>query len=303
MAARSFKPALYFSRPCYSGSNSRGVRSDETFVATLTSLTMENECDMGSSGGAKRNQCPRSNSGYSTTADLVGKNSIPIAIERPTKTARSYTPLTARGELPGGYFPNHEQIDYRAQYIRGFTDLSRTSNRYSPLDSTNMSTVSSTANSPFFSPQNSSCIPGSSSEPPLIPTGKYHPSIYNSPANTPVKASYQSRYSSFDSLSIPPILSKRDQSRKRHQEHNKLDGTSKKLQQYQRDMIAQAKKAVKDRTMNDWKPAGITLRPTNVSADGITPFELENEMTEYITSHEKNRHEWKEYNNPRHAGL
>merc|ERR1711939_261884 len=38
------------------------------------------------------------------------KRSQPIAIEPPSRGTAAYTPLSARGDLPGGYFPNHEEI-------------------------------------------------------------------------------------------------------------------------------------------------------------------------------------------------
>merc|ERR1712230_206923 len=118
------------------------------------------------------------------------KRSQPIAIEPPSRGTAAYTPLSARGDLPGGYFPNHEEITkpYRSHpfsYHHGRSHQNESTMTMSPTFSpTSDSTpkVPTHLLSPSAFGQLSPTIP----ETLRIPMGKYHPSNYKSPASTEV---------------------------------------------------------------------------------------------------------------------
>ncbi|CAD6501560.1 BgTH12-01811 [Blumeria graminis f. sp. triticale] len=260
-----------------SGSTNHARREDQ-LVATLTSLSMEANGGTIVAGGArKRNRTVMS--GSASSVDPTGHKSSPIAIEFPA-IARVYTPLTARGDLPGGYFPNHEQKDHRPRRIHGLSELSRAVHHYDPMDSPTFSKT--IANSALLSPQAIS-PPVLSPEPLIMPTGKYYPSNYMcfNESNRPTP----SKFLSPKNLSIPTIPKRGKERQSVHE--RKTPDVTRKLQQYQQEMLAQAKKAVKERGIITKKPQSITLRPIEAGPGGITPFELEGETNGYLTEGER----------------
>lgn len=118
----------------------------------------------------------------------------------------------------------------------------------------------------------------------MIPMGKYHPSVYKSPASTEVSTPNATPRPSFlppTSLSIP-ASTKRGQHRPGHE--RKSSDVKRKLQQYQQNMIAQAKSAASRPTTAKsgvTKPASPRLLPAG-SPGPITPFELEGESDGYL---------------------
>ncbi|KAG9242813.1 hypothetical protein BJ878DRAFT_149659 [Calycina marina] len=119
MASRSFKPASYLSnapspglkpttRPPFSRSHSNSsaqsthsATSDDSLLFTLRITDDTQKSDAG------QPQSPSSTQG-STSDDPARKKSMPIPIASSISRERAYTPLSARGDLPSGYFPNHE---------------------------------------------------------------------------------------------------------------------------------------------------------------------------------------------------
>ncbi|KAH7310959.1 hypothetical protein BKA65DRAFT_413522, partial [Rhexocercosporidium sp. MPI-PUGE-AT-0058] len=218
------------------------------------------------------------------------KRSQPIAIELPSRGTAAYTPLSARGDLPGGYFPNHEEItkSYRSHPFSNH--LGRSQQHESP---TNMSPTFSPASettpkmptnhmlSPSAFGQLSPTIP----ETLRIPMGKYHPSNYKSPASTEVSTPTATPRAPLPptNLSIPASSSKRG-SKERPGHERKSSDIKRKLQEYQRNMIAQARAAAP--TMKDGRifkePNSPRLQPLG-SPGPITPFELE-EADGYIVA-------------------
>ncbi len=110
-----------------------------------------------------------------------------------------------------------------------------------------------------------------------IPMGKYHPSNYKSPASTAVTTPTSAPRPPLPptNLSIPPKTSKRS-SKERPGHERKSSDVKRKLQQYQRDMIAQARDAAS--TMRAGRaskePISPKLQPLG-SPGPITPFDLE----------------------------
>ncbi|CCU80127.1 hypothetical protein BGHDH14_bgh01384 [Blumeria hordei DH14] len=258
----------YTSNSSSASNSTNHARREDQLVATLTSLSMEaNGGSIVAGGARKRNR---------TALPVL---SIQQGIKFPA-IARVYTPLTARGDLPGGYFPNHEQKDHRPRRIHGLSELSRAVHHYDPMDSPTFSKT--IANSALLSPQAIS-PPVLSPEPLIMPTGKYYPSNYMcfNESNRPT----HSKFISPKNLSIP-TTPKRGKERQTVHEIKTPDVT-RKLQQYQQDMLAQAKKAVKERGIIIKKPQSITLRPIEAGPGGITPFELEGETNGYLTEGER----------------
>ena len=118
-----------------------------------------------------------------------------------------------------------------------------------------------------------------------IPMGKYHPSNYKSPASTEVSTPTSNPRTPLPptNLSIPTTSSKRG-SKERPGHERKSSDIKRKLQQYQREMIAQARAAAP--TMKDGRiskePSSPRLQPLG-SPGPITPFDLE-EADGYIVA-------------------
>jgi len=227
---------------------------------------------------------------HSPLRDTPGrKRSQPIAIEPPSRGTAAYTPLSARGDLPGGYFPNHEEITkpYRSHpfsYHHGRSHQNESTMTMSPTFSpTSDSTpkVPTHLLSPSAFGQLSPTIP----ETLRIPMGKYHPSNYKSPASTEVSTPTSNPRTPLPptNLSIPTTSSKRG-SKERPGHERKSSDIKRKLQQYQREMIAQARAAAP--TMKDGRiskePSSPRLQPLG-SPGPITPFDLE-EADGYIVA-------------------
>lgn len=124
----------------------------------------------------------------------------------------------------------------------------------------------------------------------LMPMGKYHPSNYKAPAlagaSTPTSATSTPRSSGLppSSLTIPPTSSKTG-SKERPGHERKTSDVKRKLQQYQRDMIVQARLAASSSTgqqlQGRTEPISPRLLPAG-SPGPITPFELDMESDGYI---------------------
>ncbi|KAL3417151.1 hypothetical protein PVAG01_11151 [Phlyctema vagabunda] len=167
------------------------------------------------------------------------QRSRPIAIELPSpaylaarkKSLPVYTPeepLSARGDLPGGYFPLHEDPATRSHIPHPF--------HHSPAQT--MSSSSSVA----MSPSRPDATPRTSCPPPgtlTMPMGKYHPSNYKI---TPVGSPAPTTTNLPANLALPSPSTNRKPTQARHH-HRKESEVRRKIQQYQRDMIAQARLA------------------------------------------------------------
>ncbi|RDW66963.1 hypothetical protein BP5796_09712 [Coleophoma crateriformis] len=168
----------------------------------------------------------------------------PIAIELPSaaiaarkKSLPVYTPeepLSARGDLPGGYFPLHEDPTSRSYQPHPFNRAAVTSHPAN-MPSSSRSSADSTPKSSRHS--KSTGVPGTLP----MTMGKYHPSNYKiTPVTSPGGAHLAPA-----GLAIPAPPSRQPSSGSsssptRHH-HQKTSDAKKKLQQYQRDMIAQAR--------------------------------------------------------------
>lgn len=136
---------------------------------------------------------------------------------------------------------------------------------------------------------------------PLVPSGKYYPSNYKSTVNyTTIPTTHKScaesqNISTYKSLNIGLRTFRGTSERVKGHESRGSEAT-KKLQQYQRDMIAQARKAVTEHKIPSSSsiPAGIILQPIEAGSDAIiTPIDLGDEMLAsnegYLTEGERRR--------------
>ncbi|KAK0105186.1 hypothetical protein ONS95_004418 [Cadophora gregata] len=313
MASRSFKPASYLAsaaqqapnrspRPSFtrSSSNSSTVSTkseDSNIVAGIRGLSMvdgkENGKGRSEHMGPPRSITPVNGSSSVSHIPLLDtpgrKRSQPIAIELPSRGTAAYTPLSARGDLPGGYFPNHEEItiSYRSHPFSNYHGRSHQnesamtmSPTFSPTSDTTPKMSTHMLSSSAFG-QLSPTIPDTL----RIPMGKYHPSNYKSPASTEVSTPTTNPRAPLPptNLSIPATTNKRS-SKERPGHERRSSDIKRKLQQYQRDMIAQARAAAP--TTNDGRtskePNSPRLQPLG-SPGPITPFELE-EADGYIVA-------------------
>lgn len=118
-----------------------------------------------------------------------------------------------------------------------------------------------------------------------IPMGKYHPSNYKSPVQSEVSTPSSTPRAPLPptNLSIPTTSSKRG-SKERSGHERKSSDMTRKLHEYQRNMLAQARSAAP--TMNvariSREPISPRLQPLG-SPGPITPFELE-EADGYIVA-------------------
>ncbi|KAI5921729.1 hypothetical protein F4810DRAFT_702101 [Camillea tinctor] len=275
--------------------------------------------------------------------------SKPIAIELPTakkkvNSAPVYTPpapLSARGDLPGGYFPLHEdqnrvyhphpfQLDASKARLKSIQRASDSSSPDSltaisnvtavgtiPTTSTSTSTAPAvimsdrampppqlaTTNLPRSSSSSRSTTPVASYMPTgtqntTMPMGKYYPSNYEKRKDDKKRAhgarpltsdSTSANFSKSDSQ-VPTFKESPTMSHSRNESEAK-----RRLQQYQRDMIAQATLALNGgnvnaatlnslRTMgfsNMSKPSKPRLVPLG-SPGPVTPMELEGSEDGYL---------------------
>ena len=192
-----------------------------------------------------------------------------------------------------GYFPNHEDIDrtYRPHPFSSHYEQRRKapSTPSSPTTSS-MSTASSPFASPSYdtkpkpslsalSPAFKAAIPTSDGMGFAVPLGKYHPSNYSSPSTTAAvtpTASSPSNPQYTASIAIPTAL-QLEPKRKKPTHERRASDVTRKVQQYQRDMIVQARLASVPKnvsTSGSAKPVSPRLLPLG-SPGPITPFELE----------------------------
>ncbi|KAI1080480.1 hypothetical protein F5B20DRAFT_580147 [Whalleya microplaca] len=265
----------------------------------------------------------------------------PIAIELPPKkanTAPVYTPpapLSARGDLPGGYFPLHEdqnrvyhphpfQLDASKAHLRS---IERASSENSPDTEATIPPVTAPGTSPSasappamadratrFPPLNTTDLPGSESnsrsntpvasymptgaQDSPLPMGKYYPSNY-AKRKEEKRSNQSSRTPSVDSGS--PIGSKSENQVPSVRDsptlaHSRNESEAKRrLQQYQRDMIAQATLAlnggnVNAATLSSLRTMGFSSMPKPSkprlvplgSPGPVTPMELEGSGDGYL---------------------
>jgi hypothetical protein len=117
-----------------------------------------------------------------------------------------------------------------------------------------------------------------------IPAGKYYPSNYHSPATTRVSSPTPVAPLPPNNLTIPPATTLKTKRQKSGHERDSSD-VKRKLQQYQRDMIAQARLATSHTghglKLQMPKPVSPKLMPAG-SPGPITPLELE-ESAGYLT--------------------
>ncbi|KAJ9420213.1 hypothetical protein QL093DRAFT_2327101 [Fusarium oxysporum] len=207
----------------------------------------------------------------------------PIAIDLPQlkrfTSAPARTPpepLSARGDLPGGYFPLHEDPNSRVHRPHPFqhhpdTRMSRLISESGPIyaDSPTSHPAQSVVMSHSNTPVASYLAPGFHDHP--VPMGKYYPSNYESRNGAqsnlrpPLSGSVSSNVGS-DSSAIPRASS----------QSNPESELRRKLQQYQRDMIAQASMAANELISSSAKSGdkpGLLL-PMG-SPGPVTPMDLE----------------------------
>ncbi|KAH7308533.1 hypothetical protein B0I35DRAFT_97925 [Stachybotrys elegans] len=259
----------------------------------------------------------------SASSSLQSNSSKPIAIELPAisrnkiSSAPVYTPpepLSARGDLPGGYFPLHEDPNGRVHHPHPFHHDSKLARHKSitlaaensPLDgrkppattSASIPTARATTNMPV-----ASYLPSGFHDTPL-PMGKYYPSNYEqrnrdprssrpsfSESAAPTKSSPQLPHAPLSSSNKPPE-----------------DEVRRRMIQYQRDMVAQARLALSSSATcssksnpslqglpikelrflatSPHKPASPKLVPLG-SPGPVTPMELESGSGSYLDKGER----------------
>ncbi|KAF5621491.1 hypothetical protein F52700_10911 [Fusarium sp. NRRL 52700] len=187
----------------------------------------------------------------------------PIAIDLPqirrftsTPARTPPEPLSARGDLPGGYFPLHEDPSSRVHRPHPFqhhpdTRMSRLISESGPIyaDSPTSHPAQGAIMSHSNTPVASYLAPGFHDHP--VPMGKYYPSNYESRngaqsnSRSPLSGSVSSNAGS-DSNAIPLAG---DQS--------KVDiELQRKLLQYQRDMVTQTSMAANELIISSAKSGG-----------------------------------------------
>ncbi|TVY38430.1 hypothetical protein LOCC1_G006926 [Lachnellula occidentalis] len=334
MASRSFKPASYLAsaaqqtpsrspRPSFartsSASSNLSVKSDDSFIMSVRSMNTgagwtgegnmatapatEIDSKFGSASScivALGSPVSRPQK-FEDTTTPSRQRSKPIAIEMPPRNApSSYTPLTGRGDHIKGYFPDHD--DFSKTYKEHHYGFSRSTTPGSP---SNMSASSSVMSSPGseITPRGATSVLSDLVQPTAsatidalhIPAGKYYPSNYNSPATTRVSTPTSAPGPlPGTNLTLPSATAHKTKRQKSSGHERNSSDVKRKLQQYQRDMIAQARHA-KSRTggrapgfhIQMPKPVSPKLMPAG-SSGPITPFELE-ECDEYLTSGTRDR--------------
>ncbi|EKD14401.1 uncharacterized protein L3040_008238 [Drepanopeziza brunnea f. sp. 'multigermtubi'] len=305
MASRSLKPASYLAAagnrsPSPNRSNSRprprprfsrtasttstaSTNSEDHIFAMLKGLHLDSEVPSRSTTPVQSSPTFPPPSDPNTTPGR--KRSQPIAIEMPiSRGTAAYTPLSARGDLPGGYFPHHGH-DENTRHYRPHPF----SNNFAPSFKEDHSTRMPSSFAPSsFAPSSSDTTPIAISmlsgqfspsipETLRIPKGKYYPSNYQSPNPSEISTPPSSlpRISlPPTNLSLPPTSSKRASKDRAGHERTSSD-VKRKLQQYQRDMIAQAQETASTlRATTSKEPLSPRLLPVG-SPGPITPFELE----------------------------
>ncbi|KAK3337541.1 hypothetical protein B0T19DRAFT_77984 [Cercophora scortea] len=202
----------------------------------------------------------------SESSHLISR-SKPIAIDLPSARKQSLAsvdtppePLSARGDIPGGFFPFHEDPTSRVRKPHPFHVDATKARRQSIHQASEHAKSASASNysaAPDMAAPSKNSLMGSvgrmtsSSHTPVssylpigvydnaaLPMGKYYPSNYE---NRPGKSSPQ-RVQPFIKVSPAPAVRSESQSVRRGDSGHKRSKSDvqRKLMQYQRDMIAQA---------------------------------------------------------------
>ncbi|KAK3396186.1 hypothetical protein B0T20DRAFT_357367 [Sordaria brevicollis] len=276
-------------------------------------------------------------------ASQIVTRSKPIAIELPPTRRLSTapvetppSPLSARGDIQGGYFPNHEDPASRVHRPHPFFTLDPSKARHKALhkaaETTHLtvpltdSRVRTMANDRSYSPLGSSVggtrsaglhtpvssyIPSGAHDNIALPMGKYYPSNWENRvannSNQPSPSSQQRRPSArADAAGVahsePQLKYRRENS------HLRTGSEAKRLvEQYQRDMVAQASMALYSNasglspssripdnaglrniqlgtaTLKTHKPLSPRLVPLG-SPGPVTPMELDGNADSYLSS-------------------
>ncbi|OAA74925.1 hypothetical protein LEL_06913 [Akanthomyces lecanii RCEF 1005] len=174
---------------------------------------------------------------------LKSPRSRPIAIDLPNSkksSASVFTPtetLSARGDLPGGYFPMHEDPKCRIHRPHPFHSENRQKNPGIKFDM-QAPTESSASAAPSWQSTHtpvSSYMPSGLHDHPL-PVGKYYPSNYEG------RTRQLQNQRNFVSESVASFAKTDAQGTGTTYKGN--DDARQRLQQYQRDMVAQASMAL-----------------------------------------------------------
>ncbi|KID74361.1 uncharacterized protein G6M90_00g083320 [Metarhizium brunneum] len=243
-------------------------------------------------------------------------NSNPIAIELPK--LRKYNtsgsagtppePLSARGDLPGGYFPMHEDPKSRIHRPHPFFHDAPLSRPQRTSDSITMQaerartshTAMSSSMANTSTPVSSYIAPGFHDAP--VPMGKYYPSNYEQ--QHPQSDSDGPQPAPISDMASSSVKSNSDLPQRRPDpirgDNPQLE-MRRKMQQYQRDMIAQATMVLGASTKTGngvslnglpakdiWlsgpasqKPLSPRLHPLG-SPGPVTPMELEASSSGYV---------------------
>ncbi|RCI17065.1 hypothetical protein L249_1794 [Ophiocordyceps polyrhachis-furcata BCC 54312] len=197
---------------------------------SMPARTLSNSSDLSNaSGGADE-------AGDAVVSPLPARhdsgNSRPIAIELPTiRKPSNYSsvqtppePLSARGDLPGGYFPMHEDPKGRVHRPHPFHQDSR-------RQLSDAVQVERKEMAQPTMPVASYLAPGFHDSP--LPMGKYYPSNWEQ--RRPARSSSDSRPSS-----VPRQYDNNNSTSGNNNTNHEAEARRKMMQQYQRDMIAQA---------------------------------------------------------------
>ncbi|KAG8418546.1 hypothetical protein J3459_012380 [Metarhizium acridum] len=276
------------------------------------SLAIHVSCSWGR--GSRRAQSTKGSPEISVGSSR--SNSNPIAIELPklrkfntSGSARTPPePLSARGDLPGGYFPMHEDPKSRVHRPHPFFHDPSVSRHQRTSDSITMQaerartshTAMSSSMANTSTPVSSYIAPGFHDAP--VPMGKYYPSNYEQQHPQPNSGGLQpapiSDMASFSGKSNPDVPQLRPDPIRGDNPQMEM---RRKMQQYQRDMIAQATmvlgastKTGNDMSLNGlpakdiWlsgpasqKPLSPRLHPLG-SPGPVTPMELESSSSGYV---------------------
>ncbi|KAI9743800.1 MAG: hypothetical protein M1818_002534 [Claussenomyces sp. TS43310] len=264
MASRSFRPSSSFSRPPFtrttSNPNSPPIPPAKSPQPELHHALSPSQYFEGFSHA--RESVLATQQTVNTDASRFPR-SRPIAIELPPKRIGSVVrtptppePLSARGDLPGGYFPLHEEMNVARSYKpHPFQhDVAKASSRPATMMSDPdppLRPQSKTRQAFAESFRSHSTAKDSLAMP--MPLGKYHPSNYKNKGETDPSAA----------LTPPP-----QQPAHARQESD----IRKKLQQYQRDMVEQA--SIAGHIQMAARPENPRLAPLG-SPGPVTPMELE----------------------------
>ncbi|KFA63343.1 hypothetical protein S40285_01844 [Stachybotrys chlorohalonatus IBT 40285] len=264
---------------------------------------------------------PQATDDYEGSPTSSPQSSRPIAIEIPKwnriKSTRVNTPpepLSARGELPGGYFPLHEDPSARIHHPHPFqkdVKLARHKSislaaESSPMhDSSKPPLLAASTAAPVTSSQTGGNMPVASYLAPgfhenPLPMGKYYPSNYEQRTRTqpPPKPNLSETFPSSTSSPKPEEPSSR-----RSPEKLTEAEVRRRMQQYQRDMVAQTSFALGMSARTGGKPGlslkGLPIRDLRYltsatsnplapklaplgSPGPVTPMELESSASNYL---------------------